>query len=75
MHTNKTQEFNQEMNVIQINLEINMGMNVTIHLHYGWFFLNLHVYNIYKIFIKIMDECFILSLSFYQQIFFSPNFI
>jgi hypothetical protein len=30
---------------------------------------------IYKIFIKIMDECFILSLSFYQQIFFPSNFI
>jgi hypothetical protein len=31
----KTQEFNQKMNVVQINLEANMGMNVSIFLHYG----------------------------------------
>ncbi len=27
-HTNKTQEFNHKMNVIQTNLKVNMGMNV-----------------------------------------------
>jgi hypothetical protein len=34
-HANKTQEFNLKMNVASINLEANMGMNVSIHLHYG----------------------------------------
>jgi hypothetical protein len=34
-HVNKTQEFNHKINVILINLEANMGMNVSNHLHYG----------------------------------------
>jgi hypothetical protein len=33
-HANKTQEFKHKMNVIQVNLEANMGMNVSIHPHY-----------------------------------------
>jgi len=31
-HASKT----QKMNVIQVNLEANMGMNVNICPHYGW---------------------------------------
>jgi hypothetical protein len=33
-HASKTQEFNHKINVIPINLKANMGMNVSIHLHY-----------------------------------------
>jgi hypothetical protein len=35
-HANKTQEFNYKMNVVPINLKENMGMNISIQLHYGW---------------------------------------
>jgi hypothetical protein len=35
IHGNKTNKFNQKMNVIKVNLETNMGMNINIHLHYG----------------------------------------
>jgi len=31
-HASKTQEFNCKMNVVRVNLEANMGMNVSIHL-------------------------------------------
>jgi hypothetical protein len=34
-HANKTQKFNHKMNVVLENLEANMGMNVSIHPHYG----------------------------------------
>jgi len=34
-HASETQEFNYKMNVVLINLKTNMGMNVSIHLHYG----------------------------------------
>jgi hypothetical protein len=34
-HASKTQEFNNKMNVVGVNLEENMGINVIIHLHYG----------------------------------------
>jgi hypothetical protein len=34
-HAIKTQKINHKMNVIQVKLEANMGMNVTIHPHYG----------------------------------------
>jgi hypothetical protein len=34
-HASKTQEFNNKMNVVGANLEANMGMNVSIHPHYG----------------------------------------
>jgi hypothetical protein len=33
------------MNVVPINLKANMGMNVIIHLHYGWKKLHLHDFN------------------------------
>jgi hypothetical protein len=32
---NKIQEFYRKMNVVIINVEVNMGMNVNIHPHYG----------------------------------------
>jgi hypothetical protein len=34
-HASKTQEFNHKINVIPINFKANMGMNVSIHPHYG----------------------------------------
>jgi hypothetical protein len=34
-HDPKTQEFNHKMNIVPINLEANMGTNVSIHPHYG----------------------------------------
>jgi hypothetical protein len=34
------------MNVIHVNLKVNMGMNVSIHFHYGLFFS----------FIQFMDD-------------------
>jgi hypothetical protein len=34
-HVNKTQKFNRKMNVVLINLKANMGINVSIHRHYG----------------------------------------
>jgi hypothetical protein len=34
-HVGKTQKINYKMNVIQINPKANMGMNASIHLHYG----------------------------------------
>jgi hypothetical protein len=34
-HASKTQEFKSKMNVVKVNLEANMGMNVSIHPHYG----------------------------------------
>jgi hypothetical protein len=30
------------MNVVLINLETNMGLNVSIHPHYGWMIFFLH---------------------------------
>jgi hypothetical protein len=37
-HASKTQEFNHKMNVVPIYLETNIGMNVSIHPHYGLMF-------------------------------------
>jgi len=37
-HAGKTQEFNHKMNVVQIYLEANIRMNVSIHPHYGLMF-------------------------------------
>jgi len=63
------------MNVIHVNLKVNMGMNVSIHSHYGFFFHSsnlwmkkiwIYMFLIYIISIEIMDECLILSLSYYQ---------
>jgi hypothetical protein len=34
-HASKTQKINHKINVVQVNIEANMGMNVNIHLHYG----------------------------------------
>jgi hypothetical protein len=34
-HVGKTQEFNYKINVIQVNLEKNMRINISIHPHYG----------------------------------------
>jgi hypothetical protein len=34
-HANKTQEFSRKMNVVLVNVEANLGMNVSIHPHYG----------------------------------------
>ncbi len=44
-HVGKTQEFNHKMDVIDVNLEANMGMIVSIHPYYGWQKLNLHGFN------------------------------
>jgi len=33
-HASKTQEFNRKMNVVPINLEANLGMNVSIYPHF-----------------------------------------
>jgi hypothetical protein len=65
------------MNVVQINLEANMGVNVNIHPHYGWMIFFIHLmygwkkliafstFLINKISIRSMDVCFILSLNYY----------
>jgi hypothetical protein len=34
-HVSKTQKINCKMNVVQINLEANMGVDVSIHPHGG----------------------------------------
>jgi hypothetical protein len=34
-YASKTQKFNHKINVVWVNLKINMGINVNIHLHYG----------------------------------------
>jgi hypothetical protein len=76
-YASKTQEFNYKMNVIHVNLEVNMGMNVNIYLHYGRmiFFIHpmygwkinwIYMFLIYRTSIKIVDEFFILSLNYYQ---------
>jgi len=62
------------MNVVLVNLEANMGMNVNIHPHFGWwFFIHLmldekiafNIFLINRTSIKIIVECFILSWIFY----------
>jgi hypothetical protein len=76
-HVSKTQKFNCKMYVLPINLEVNMGMNVNIHPHDVFHSSNVWMKNFIYMFllnktsIKMMDECFILSLiSFYGQFFF-----
>jgi len=64
-HANKTQEFNNKMNVVRINLETNMEMNDFFFIHLCMDENNNCIYMFFKnrTSIKIMDECFILSLK------------
>jgi len=79
-HASKTQKFNCKMNVVPINLKANMGMNVNIHPHDVFHSSNVWMKNfIYmsllnKTSIKMMDECFILSLIRVYGQFFFHNF-
>jgi hypothetical protein len=34
-HASKNKKNNPKMNVVLVNLEANMGMNISIHPHYG----------------------------------------
>jgi hypothetical protein len=42
-YTHANKEFNIKMNVVSINLEENMGMNVSIHPHYGQMIFSIHL--------------------------------